>query len=88
MARDLINPSSGGNLDPVTARELESLAQRSDVLVPALRAATADAGSQVRSILNQLFVLLVLLVLVVALAALAVALAYRRLTRQAAPSLA
>lgn len=70
----------------VTARELENLAQRSDVLVPALRSATQDAGSQVRSILNHLFVLLVLLVLVIALAALAVALAYRRLTRPPAPS--
>jgi outer membrane murein-binding lipoprotein Lpp len=65
----------------VTARELETLAQRSDVLVPALRSATADAGSQVRLILNHLFVLVVLLVLVIAIAALAVALAYRRLTK-------
>ncbi len=55
----------------VTARELGNLAQRSDALVPALRSATQDAGSQVRSILDHLFVLLVLLVLVVLLAALA-----------------
>ncbi len=60
----------------VTARELERLAQRSDALVPALRVATQDAGSQVRSILDHLFMLLVLLVLVIAL----VALAYRRIT--------
>jgi hypothetical protein len=70
----------------VTARELESLAQRSDTLVPALRAATQDAGSQVRSILNHLFGLLVLLVLVIALAALAAALAYRRITLRFARS--
>jgi len=64
----------------VTARELETLAQRSDVLVPALRSATQDASLQVRSILNHLFVLLALLVLVIAAAALLAALAYRRIT--------
>ncbi|MGN6451794.1 MAG: hypothetical protein ACTHL7_01800, partial [Steroidobacteraceae bacterium] len=64
----------------VTMRELENLAQRGDVVVPALRSATQDAGSQVRSILDHLFVLLVLLVAFIALAALAVALAYRRIT--------
>jgi len=64
----------------VTMRELENLAQRGDVVVPALRSATQDAGSQVRSILDHLFVLLVLLVVFIALAALAVALAYRRIT--------
>jgi hypothetical protein len=63
-----------------TARELENLAQRSDAVVPLLRSATADAGSQVRSIVDHLFLLLVLLVAVIALAALAVALAYRRIT--------
>ena len=64
----------------LTTRELENLAQHSDVLVPALRSATQDAGSQVRSIIDHLFVLLVLLVLFIALAALAAALAYRRIT--------
>jgi hypothetical protein len=64
----------------LTARELENLAQRSDALVPALRSATQDAGFQVRSILDHLFVLLVLLVLVIAVAALLVVLAYRRIT--------
>ena len=64
----------------VTMRELENLAQRGDVVVPALRSATQDAGSQVRSILDHLFVLLILLVVFIALAALAVALAYRRIT--------
>jgi hypothetical protein len=64
----------------VTARELETLAQRSDVLVPALRSATQDAAFQVRSILNHVFMLLVLLVLVIAAAALLAALAYRRIT--------
>jgi hypothetical protein len=64
----------------VTARELETLAQRSDVLVPALRAATLDASLQVRGILNHLFVLLALLVLVIAAAALLAVLAYRRIT--------
>jgi len=64
----------------LTMRELENLAQRGDVVVPALRSATQDAGSQVRSILDHLFVLLVLLVVFIALAALAVALAYRRIT--------
>ncbi len=59
-----------------TARELENLAQRSDAFVPALRSATQDAGSQVRSILDHLFVLLVMLVLIILLAALA----YRRIT--------
>ncbi len=63
-----------------TARELESLAQRSDVLVPALRSAALEAGSQVRSIMDHLFVLLVVLVLVIAAAALAAALAYRRIS--------
>ncbi len=63
-----------------TARELQNLAQRSDALAPALRSATQDAGSQVRSILNHLFLLLVLLVLVTAAAALAAALAYRRIS--------
>jgi len=64
----------------VTARELETLAQRSDVLVPALRSATQEASLQVRSILNHLFMLLALLVLVIAAAALLAALAYRRIT--------
>jgi hypothetical protein len=64
----------------LTMRELENLAQRGDVVVPALRSATQDAGSQVRSILDHLFVLLVVLVVFIALAALAVALAYRRIT--------
>ena len=64
----------------VTARELETLAQRSDVLVPALRSATQDASLQVRAILNHLFVLLLLLVVVIAAAALLAALAYRRIT--------
>jgi hypothetical protein len=64
----------------VTARELETLAQRSDVLVPALRSATQEASLQVRSILNHLFVLLALLVLVIAAATLLAALAYRRIT--------
>jgi len=64
----------------VTARELETLAQRSDVLVPALRSATQDAAFQVQSILNHVFMLLVLLVLVIAAAALLAALAYRRIT--------
>ncbi len=64
----------------VTARELETLAQRSDVLVPALRSATQDAAFEVRSILNHVFLLLVLLVLVIAAAALLAALAYRRIT--------
>ena len=63
-----------------TARELETLAQRSDVLVPALRSATQDAALQVRSILNHLFMLLAALVLVIAAAALLAALAYRRIT--------
>ena len=63
-----------------TARELETLAQRSDVLAPALRSATQDAGAQVRGIIDRLFVLLVLLVLVIAAAALLAALAYRRLS--------
>ncbi|MBV8307242.1 MAG: hypothetical protein JO274_07165 [Gammaproteobacteria bacterium] len=63
----------------LTARELESLAQRSDVLVPALRSATQDAATQVRSILNHVFLLLVLLVLLIAAAALLAALAYRRI---------
>jgi hypothetical protein len=63
----------------VTARELETLAQRSDVLVSALRSATLDASLQVRGILNHLFVLLALLVLVIAAAALLTALAYRRI---------
>jgi hypothetical protein len=64
----------------VTARELETLAQRSDVLVPALRSATQDAAFQVRSIVNHVFMLLALLVLVIAAAALLAALAYRRIT--------
>jgi hypothetical protein len=64
----------------LTARELESLAQRGDVLAPALRSATQDAASQVRGILDRVFVLLVLLVLVIAAAALLAALAYRRIT--------
>jgi hypothetical protein len=64
----------------VTARELETLAQRSDVLVPALRSATQDAAFEVRSILNHVFMLLVLLVLVIAAAGLLAALAYRRIT--------
>jgi hypothetical protein len=64
----------------VTARELETLSQRSDVLVPALRSATQDAAFQVRSIVNHVFMLLALLVLVIAAAALLAALAYRRIT--------
>jgi hypothetical protein len=64
----------------LTARELETLAQRGDVLAPALRTATQDAASQVRALLNHLFLLLVLLVLVIAAATLLAALAYRRIT--------
>jgi hypothetical protein len=67
----------------VTARELESLAQRSDALAPALRSATQDAALQARGILNHLFLLLVLLVLVIAAAALLAALAYRRINSSA-----
>jgi len=64
----------------LTARELDTLAQHGDQLTPALRAATENAASQARGILNHLFLLLVLLVLVIAAAALLVALAYRRIT--------
>jgi hypothetical protein len=64
----------------LTARELDSLAQHGDQLTPALRAATENAASQARGILNHLFLLLVLLVLVIAAAALLTALAYRRIT--------
>ena len=64
----------------LTARELDALAQHGDQLTPALRAATENAASQARGILNHLFLLLALLVLVIAAAALLVALAYRRIT--------
>ncbi|HVN44581.1 MAG TPA: hypothetical protein VMT66_04965 [Steroidobacteraceae bacterium] len=61
-----------------TARELDALAQRSGVLVPALRSATQDAAGQVRALLDRVFVLLVLLALVIAAVALLAALLYRR----------
>ena len=61
-----------------TARDLQALAERSDVLVPALRSVTQDAASQVRALLDRVFVLLVLLALVIAAAALLAALLYRR----------
>jgi hypothetical protein len=63
----------------LTARELDTLTQRSDALAPVLRSAAQDAALQARGILNHLFLLLVLLVLVIAAAALLAALAYRRI---------
>ena len=56
------------------------LAQHGDALAPALRTATQDAASELRALLNHVFLLLVLLVLVIATAALLAALAYRRIT--------
>jgi predicted component of type VI protein secretion system len=63
-----------------TARELDTLAQRSDALLPVLRSATQDAALRAQGVLNHLFLLLVLLVLVIAAAWLLAALAYRRIT--------
>lgn len=64
----------------LTARELDTLSQRGDALLPVLRTATQDAAVSARGVLNHLFLLLVLLVLVIAAAALLTALAYRRIT--------
>jgi len=69
-----------------TARELDTLAQRSDALLPVLRSATQDAALRAQGVLNHLFLLLVLLVLVIAAAWLLAALAYRRITMRFAVS--
>ncbi len=63
-----------------TSRELNTLAQRADALLPALRTATQDASGHANKVLDHLFFLLLLLILAVAAAALLAALAYRRLT--------
>jgi small-conductance mechanosensitive channel len=63
-----------------TSRELNTLAQRADSLLPVLRTATQDASGQLDKVLNRLFLLLLLLILAAAAAALLAALAYRRLS--------
>jgi hypothetical protein len=62
-----------------TSRELNTLAQRADSLLPILRSATQDATASLREAANHLFVLLVLLVFAAAAAALLAALAYRQI---------
>jgi hypothetical protein len=62
-----------------TSRELNTLAQRADSLLPVLRSATQDATGHVDRVLNHLFFLLLLLICAGAAAALLAALAYRRL---------
>lgn len=62
-----------------TSRELNTLAQRADSLLPVLRTATQDATGHVDRVLNHLFFLLLLLICAAAAAALLAALAYRRL---------
>jgi hypothetical protein len=63
----------------LTARELDTLSQRGDALLPVMRSATQEAALRAQGVLNHLFLLLVLLVLVIAAAALLAALAYRRI---------
>ncbi len=63
-----------------TSRELNTLAQRTDALLPVLRTATQDASGHLDKVLDHLFFLLLLLIFAAAAAALLAALAYRRLT--------
>jgi hypothetical protein len=63
-----------------TSRELNTLAQRADTLLPVLRTATQEASGHVDKVLDHLFFLLLLLIFAAATAALLAALAYRRLT--------
>jgi hypothetical protein len=62
-----------------TSRELNTLAQHADSILPILRSATQDATASLKEAENHLFVLLVLLVFAAAAAALLAALAYRQI---------
>jgi hypothetical protein len=62
-----------------TAREINTLAEQTDAMLPVVRSATKDAADQLDRVLNRLFLLLALLVLVAAAAALLAAIAYRRI---------
>jgi hypothetical protein len=63
----------------LTAREINTLAQSADSMLPVVRSATQDAAARIVAVENHLFMLLVLLVFAAATAALLAALAYRRL---------
>lgn len=63
----------------LTAREINTLAQSADSMLPIVRTATQDASAHLVAVENHLFMLLVLLVFAAAAAALLAALAYRRL---------
>jgi hypothetical protein len=63
----------------LTAREINTLAQSADSMLPIVRTATQDAAAHIVAVENHLFMLLVLLVFAAAAAALLAALAYRRL---------
>jgi hypothetical protein len=63
----------------LTAREINTLAQSGDSMLPIVRSATQDAAAHIVAVENHLFMLLVLLVFAAAAAALLAALAYRRL---------
>jgi hypothetical protein len=63
----------------LTAREINTLAQNADSMLPIVRGATQDAAARIVAVENHLFMLLVLLVFAAAAAALLAALAYRRL---------
>ncbi len=60
-----------------TAREINTLTQSADAMLPTLRSATQDAAAHLEAAENRLFVLLLLLVLAATTAALLAALAYR-----------
>jgi hypothetical protein len=62
-----------------TARELGTLAQQADGIVPVLRTATQDASGALNKVVDRLFVRLLLLVLATVAATFLAALAYRRL---------
>ncbi len=63
-----------------TSRELNTLAQRADSLLPVLRTASDDASGHLNKVLDHLFFLLLLLILAAGAVALLTALAYQRLT--------
>jgi hypothetical protein len=63
----------------LTAREINTLAQSADSMLPIVRSATQDAAARMVAVENHLFMLLVLLVFAAAAATLLAALAYRRL---------
>lgn len=61
----------------LTAREINTLTQSADAMLPVLRSTAQEAAAHLEAVENRLFVLLLLLIVAAAIAALLAALAYR-----------